>query len=81
MEIVVLAFLLTCGLAILGWIVSLPFKKTRAIPLGPWLSLAFLTVVVYYDSIVQWPVVQRVIYVTNALLTQNSQFPVLEGIR
>jgi len=80
-QIVVLGFLLTCGLAILGWIVSLPFKKTRAIPLGPWLSLAFLTVVVYYDSIVAWPVVQRVIYLTNALLAENSQFPAMEGIR
>jgi len=65
--VVVLGFILTCGLAVLGWLLSLPYKKTRAIPLGPWLSLAFLIVVVFYDTIVQWPIITRAIAVADML--------------
>lgn len=57
--VVVLGFFLTCGLALAGWLLALPFKRTRALPLGPWLSLGFLTVVVFYDLILKMPVVAQ----------------------
>lgn len=79
--VVVMAFFLTCGLAMLGWLASLPFKKTRALPLGPWLALSFLIVTVYYDSIVQWPIMKRLDITANLLFSENSQFPTVGGIR
>ncbi len=79
--VVVLGFFLTCGLAMIGYLASLPFKRTRALPLGPWLSLSFLTVVVYYDSIIRLPIVARVIDTANMLFFRNSQLPVFESIR
>jgi leader peptidase (prepilin peptidase)/N-methyltransferase len=73
--IVVLGFFLTCGLAMVGWIVSLPFKRTRALPLGPWLSLSFLIMVVFYEPIIQWPPISRAIVLTQSLTSENSQLP------
>jgi leader peptidase (prepilin peptidase)/N-methyltransferase len=73
--IVVLGFFLTCGLAMVGWIVSLPFKRTRALPLGPWLSLSFLIMVVFYEPILQWPPISRAIVLTQVLTSENSQLP------
>ncbi len=78
--VVVLAFFLTCGLAMFGWLLTLPFKWTRALPLGPWLSLSFLAVVVFYDAIVRWPVIERAVYTVNLLIFGNSQvFPIRNG--
>ena len=71
--IVVLGFFLTCGLAMVGWIISLPFKRTRALPLGPWLSLSFLVIVVFYEPIIHWPPIERAIVLTQTLLAENSQ--------
>jgi leader peptidase (prepilin peptidase)/N-methyltransferase len=59
--VVLIGFVLCCLLALFGWLVALPFKRTRAIPLGPWLSLAFLIVVLYYDPIIESRPVQNVI--------------------
>jgi len=73
--IVVLGFFLTCGLALVGWVVSLPFKRTRALPLGPWLSLSFLIMVVFYEPIIQWPPIARAIVLTRSLTSENSQLP------
>ena len=61
--VVLLGFFLTCALAMIGWIAALPFKRTRAVAFGPWLSLSFLCIVVFHDSIVKWPVVERAILV------------------
>ena len=77
--VVVLGFFLTCGLAMVGWLIALPFKRSRALPLGPWLSLSFLAVVVFYDSIIRWPVVARMIHAANLLFFGDSQIPVFEG--
>lgn len=66
--VVLLGFFLTCGLALIGWIIALPFKRTRAVPLGPWLSLAILAVVVYYDAIIQWPIIARAVEAAQWLL-------------
>jgi len=71
--IVVLGFFLTCGLAMVGWVVTLPFKRSRALPLGPWLSLSFLIVVIFYEPIIHWPPIDRAILLTQSLLDQNSQ--------
>ena len=78
--VVLLGFFLTCGLALFGWILSLPFKRTRALPLGPWLSLSFLTVVVFYDPIIKWPIVARTIGAARMLFLGNSQVSVFEVV-
>lgn len=79
--IVVLGFFLTCFLALVGWVVALPFKRSRALPLGPWLSLSFLIVVVFYDSIVVWGPIARIPETFHMLFLERPQFPMLEGIR
>ncbi len=55
--VAVLGFFLTCAVAIVGWLLSR--KQSRALPLGPWLAFSFLIVVIFYDSITQWPMVAR----------------------
>lgn len=79
--VVVLGFFLTCGLAMIGWVMALPFKRTRALPLGPWLTISFLIVVLFYDSIVAWPIVDRVIVLARLLFFQNSQISAFDGFR
>jgi prepilin signal peptidase PulO-like enzyme (type II secretory pathway) len=69
--VVVLGFTLSCLLAIGGWLAALPWKSARAIPLGPWLSLGFLVVAVFYDWIVAWPVVARVIEAVDLLVVRR----------
>ena len=71
--IVVIGFFLTCMLALLGWIISLPFKRTRALPLGPWLSLSFLIVVVFYKPIISIPFIEQAIKISKMLFIDNSQ--------
>ncbi|MGB2986663.1 MAG: prepilin peptidase [Phycisphaerae bacterium] len=79
--VVVLGFFLTCGLAMVGWVAALPFKRTRALPLGPWLALSFLTVVVFYDRIIEWPLIARAVSTLQWLLFGGSQVPAFEGLR
>jgi len=79
--VVLLAFFLTCGLALLGWLIALPVKRSRALPLGPWLSLSFLIVIIFYNQMLTWPLIARVPETLNLLLSQKPQFPMLEGIR
>ncbi|MHC4697081.1 MAG: A24 family peptidase [Planctomycetota bacterium] len=71
--VVLLAFVLTCVLAVAGWLISLPFKRTRAVPLGPWLSLAILVVVIFYDAIVEWPIIAPTIDAARMLFLGDSQ--------
>lgn len=71
--VVVLGFFLCCGLALTGVLISLPKKRSRAIPLGPWLSLSFLVVVIFYDRILAWPYFTRLIDTVNVLFLGNSQ--------
>jgi leader peptidase (prepilin peptidase) / N-methyltransferase len=56
---VLIGFMLTCFLASLGWVVMLPIKKTRAIPLGPWLTVGFLAAVVFYEPLVSTQMVRN----------------------
>lgn len=65
--VVVLAFFLTCFLAMVGWVAALPFKRSRVLPLGPWLSLSFLVVVIFYKPIVASPVVERFVTLSAVL--------------
>jgi len=76
--VVLLGFILTCGLALLGWLATLPFKRTRALPLGPWLSISFLVVVIFFNTILQWPVVQRVAALGEWYFSGNSHAVFLE---
>ncbi len=78
--VVLLGFIVTCGLAVVGWLMTLPFKRSRAIPLGPWLSLSFLIVVIYYDSMLHWPIIARCLLAVDMLFFKNSQGIGMQGI-
>lgn len=66
--VVVLGFFLTCVVAMVGWLMTLPFKRTRALPLGPWLSLSILAVVIFYDSLLGWTPVKNALAAAQMLL-------------
>lgn len=69
--VVVLGFFLTCILAMAGWVFSLPFKRSRAIPLGPWLSLSFLIVIVLYEPLLRWTPVARTLEAFHMLFLSD----------
>ena len=73
--VVFLGFFLTCWLAVVGWLIRwlLSRERSRALPLGPWLALSFLIVVIFFDSITQWPVVARFSDTVQMLFLLNSQ--------
>jgi len=73
--VVVLGFFLTCALALIGWLAALPFKRSRALPLGPWLSLSFLTVVLFYKPIATSPIVDRAVATIEFLITGHAPRP------
>ncbi len=70
---VLLGFVVTCVIASLGWVLLLPFKKTRAIPLGPWLLLGFLTATILYQPLIETPVIQNLLFIVDHLVLQNPQ--------
>jgi prepilin signal peptidase PulO-like enzyme (type II secretory pathway) len=70
--VVALGFFAAVFLALLAWILSLPIKRARAIPLGPWLSLGFLIVVLFYDAIAASPYIASLITMTNWLLFSHE---------
>ncbi len=72
-QVALLGFIVTCGLALIGWTATLPFKKSSALPLGPWLALGFLVMVLFYQPIVNSPLVERTATVVEYLMTNNSQ--------
>jgi len=61
--VVVIGFVLCSFLALLGWLILAPFKRARAIPLGPWLSIAFLIVVVFHETLMNSELTRNVIAV------------------
>ncbi|MCK4660418.1 MAG: A24 family peptidase [Phycisphaerae bacterium] len=67
--VVVMGFVLTSFLALAGWLVTLPFKQTRAIPLVPWLSLAFLIVIVFYSLLLEFGPVQNTVFLFKTLVS------------
>ena len=69
--VVTLGFFLTCILAMAGWIISLPFKRSRAIPLGPWLSLSFLLVIVLHNPLFQWVPIARTLEAIHVLFLSD----------
>lgn len=71
--VVVIGFFLTCVLALAGWIACLPFKRTKAVPLGPWLSLSFLIVVIFYESFLTMPLISQTINILSMIFLNNSQ--------
>jgi prepilin signal peptidase PulO-like enzyme (type II secretory pathway) len=70
--VVLLGFMLSSLLALAGWLATLPKKNTRAIPLGPWLSVSFLAVVVFYERIVELGFVKRVIEAADLLFVGTA---------
>lgn len=73
--IVVLGFFLTCALALVGWLAALPFKRSRALPLGPWLSLSFLAVVLFYKPITASQLIERAQASIGYLLADHAPRP------
>lgn len=71
--VVVLGFFLTCVLALIGWIACLPFKRTKAVPLGPWLSLSFLIVVIFYESFMDMSFISQTVNILSMIFLNNSQ--------
>lgn len=65
--VVAIGFFLTCGVSIAGWLISLKFRRTRALPLGPWLSLSLLAVVVFLKPILDTELVSRMTYAVRLL--------------
>ncbi len=70
--VVLIGFLLCSVLALVGWVLTLPFKQPRAIPLGPWLSIAFLIVVIGYASILHSQTVQNVVHLFGAAAVSSE---------
>ncbi|MBN1514465.1 MAG: A24 family peptidase [Phycisphaerae bacterium] len=65
--VVALGFVITCLIALAGWVLLLPFKQSRAIPLVPWLSLAFLGTVVFLNPLVEFQPVRNLIELVELL--------------
>jgi len=72
-QAVLLGFMAACGLALLGWLAALPFKRSAAIPLGPWLTLGFLVATVFYKPLVNMQVVQNLVAVVRLLFFSDSR--------
>lgn len=67
--VAVLGFALASLLALIGWVLALPFKRSRAVPLGPWLSLAFLIVVLHHRAIMESTFIQRMVVASHLLFS------------
>jgi len=65
--VVALGFVSTGLIALVGWVLLLPFKQSRAIPLVPWLSLAILGTVVFLNPLVEFQPVRNVIELVELL--------------
>ena len=72
-----LGFVICSVLALAGWLMLVPFKRARAIPLGPWLSIAFFIVVIFYEPLMEWTPVRNMVEVFGdpATMFQNFTAP------
>lgn len=52
-EVVVVGFFLSSLLALVGKLLTLPFKRGHALPMGPWLTLAMFLVVLWRGTIME----------------------------
>ena len=71
--VMLLGFFVTVFLALLAWLLILPFKRTRAIPLVPSLALGYLVAVVHYEALLAWGPVRNAVELVNMLIVENSQ--------
>jgi len=71
--VVLLGFVLTVFIAMGAWLITLPVKRTRAIPLVPWLALGYLIVVVHYENLLRFPPVRNALELVHMLVLQKSQ--------
>jgi len=65
--VVLLAFIVTIFVALAAWVATLPFKRTRAIPLVPWLALGYLVVVVHFEALLRFGPVANTLEVVRLL--------------
>jgi prepilin signal peptidase PulO-like enzyme (type II secretory pathway) len=72
-QVVLIGFVIACLSAIAGWLLLLPLKRSRVIPLGPWLTIGFWTTTLFYNPIVESNLVQRFADAVNLLFLNNSQ--------
>lgn len=78
-HVVLLGFVISCLSAIVGWLLLLPMKRSRVIPLGPWLTIGFWTVTLFYKPIVGSELVRRFVEAANLLFVDNSQAAFVGG--
>lgn len=78
-HVVLLGFVIACLSAITGWLLLLPLKRSRVIPLGPWLTIGFWTAALFYNPIVESSLVQRFADAINLLFLNNSQPSLIGG--
>jgi len=71
--VVLLAFMVTIFVALAAWLITLPFKRTRAIPLIPWLALGYAAVVVHYEWMLGVGPIRNALEVINMLFLDKSQ--------
>lgn len=64
---VALGFVITCLIALAGWVLLLPFKRSRAIPLVPWLSLAILGTVIFLNPLLEFQPVRNLVELAELL--------------
>ncbi len=79
-QIVVIGFVLCCFIAVVAWIALLPFKRTRAIPLGPWLWIGMLTATVFYDQIAQSTIFRNLDSAFGVFLHDVWRHPLFGGV-
>ena len=51
-QVVVVGFFLSAVLALVGKVLTLPFKRGHALPMGPWLSLAMFLAVLWRGPVI-----------------------------
>lgn len=71
--VVLMGFVITCIAAMLGWLALLPFKRSRVIPLGPWLTIGLLGATVFHRPLMETAVIRELIAAVDLLFLGNSQ--------
>lgn len=66
--VAMIGFILCSFLALAGWIIAIPLKRSRIIALVPWLAMGMLLVTLYFDPIINSQAVRNVTYVYDALV-------------
>lgn len=73
-EVVLVGFFLSSVLALAGKVLTLPFKRSRVMPMGPWLSLG-----IFIATLVQSGVMSRVIDPVRQVITMLRETSTMHG--